>query len=97
MEPEELASALKRLADWAAEHAPEPEPLVRGLSPIQLVRSLHRSVLRMTCATTITNRDTQQSASSCVVGGVARPLRDLLARRPCTARIAVRLLTVTGN
>jgi hypothetical protein len=29
MEPEELASALKRLADWAAEHAPEPEPAVR--------------------------------------------------------------------
>jgi hypothetical protein len=29
MEPEELASALKRLADWAAEHAPEPEPVVR--------------------------------------------------------------------
>jgi cell division protease FtsH len=29
VEPEELASALKRLADWAAEHAPEPEPVVR--------------------------------------------------------------------
>ena len=31
MEPEELAGALKRLADWAAEHAPEPEPVVRRL------------------------------------------------------------------
>jgi hypothetical protein len=29
VEPEELAGALKRLADWAAEHAPEPEPAVR--------------------------------------------------------------------
>jgi hypothetical protein len=29
VEPEELASALKRLADWAAEHAPQPEPAVR--------------------------------------------------------------------
>jgi hypothetical protein len=31
VEPEELASALKRLADWAAEHAPKPEPVVRRL------------------------------------------------------------------
>jgi hypothetical protein len=31
MEPEELAGALKRLADWAAEHAPQPEPVVRRL------------------------------------------------------------------
>jgi hypothetical protein len=30
VEPEELAGALKRLADWAAEHAPAPEPAVRG-------------------------------------------------------------------
>jgi hypothetical protein len=29
MEPEELAGALKRLADWAEQHAPEPEPEVR--------------------------------------------------------------------
>ena len=29
VEPEELAGALKRLADWATEHAPEPEPEVR--------------------------------------------------------------------
>jgi hypothetical protein len=29
VEPEELAGALKKLADWAAEHAPEPEPVVR--------------------------------------------------------------------
>ena len=29
MEPEELAGALKRLAEWAEEHAPEPEPAVR--------------------------------------------------------------------
>jgi hypothetical protein len=29
VEPEELAGALKRLADWAVEHAPEPEPAVR--------------------------------------------------------------------
>jgi hypothetical protein len=29
VEPEELASALKRLAAWAEEHAPEPEPAVR--------------------------------------------------------------------
>ncbi len=29
MEPEELAGALKRLADWAQEHAPDPEPAVR--------------------------------------------------------------------
>jgi hypothetical protein len=31
VEPEELASALKRLADWAEEHAPEPEPALRRL------------------------------------------------------------------
>jgi len=29
MEAEELARALKRLADWAEQHAPEPEPAVR--------------------------------------------------------------------
>jgi cell division protease FtsH len=29
VEPEELAGALKRLADWAAEHAPPPEPEIR--------------------------------------------------------------------
>jgi hypothetical protein len=29
VEPEELAGAFKRLADWAAEHAPDPEPAVR--------------------------------------------------------------------
>ncbi len=29
MDPEELASALKRLADWAQEHSPELEPAVR--------------------------------------------------------------------
>jgi hypothetical protein len=29
VEPEELAGALKRLADWATEHAPAPEPAVR--------------------------------------------------------------------
>jgi hypothetical protein len=29
MEPEELARALRRLADWAERHAPEPEPPVR--------------------------------------------------------------------
>jgi hypothetical protein len=29
VEPEELAGAFKRLADWAEEHAPEPEPAVR--------------------------------------------------------------------
>ena len=29
MEPEELAGALKRLAEWAEDHAPEPEPAVR--------------------------------------------------------------------
>jgi cell division protease FtsH len=29
VEPEELAGALKRLADWAEKHAPEPEPEVR--------------------------------------------------------------------
>ena len=31
MEPEELAGALKRLADWAEKHAPGPEPAVRRL------------------------------------------------------------------
>jgi cell division protease FtsH len=29
VEPEELAGALKRLTEWAQEHAPEPEPPVR--------------------------------------------------------------------
>jgi hypothetical protein len=29
MEPEELAGALKRLPDWAAEHASEPEPALK--------------------------------------------------------------------
>jgi hypothetical protein len=29
VEPEELAGALRRLADWAERHAPEPEPPVR--------------------------------------------------------------------
>ena len=33
MEPEELAAALKRLADWAQEHAPQPEsPLLQRLT-----------------------------------------------------------------
>jgi hypothetical protein len=31
VEPEELAGALKRLTEWAQEHAPEPEPAVRRL------------------------------------------------------------------
>jgi hypothetical protein len=31
MDPEELATALKRLADWAEEHAAEPEPALRRL------------------------------------------------------------------
>jgi cell division protease FtsH len=31
MEPEELATALKRLADWAEEHAAQPEPALRRL------------------------------------------------------------------
>ena len=30
MDPEELASALRRLADWAERHAPEPEPELRS-------------------------------------------------------------------
>jgi hypothetical protein len=30
MEPHELADAIKRLTDWAEEHAPEPEPAVRA-------------------------------------------------------------------
>jgi hypothetical protein len=29
VEPDELASSLKRLADWAQEHAPDPEPAIR--------------------------------------------------------------------
>src|SRR4051794_28496000 len=29
MEPEELAGAIKRLTDWAEEHAPAPEPELR--------------------------------------------------------------------
>ena len=29
VDPEELAGALKELADWAAKHAPQPEPAVR--------------------------------------------------------------------
>ena len=31
MEPEELAGALKRLADWATEHAPQRESPMRRL------------------------------------------------------------------
>jgi cell division protease FtsH len=31
MDPEELAGALKQLSDWAAEHAPRPEPAVLRL------------------------------------------------------------------
>jgi cell division protease FtsH len=29
VEPEELADALKRLTEWAEEHAPDPEPAIR--------------------------------------------------------------------
>jgi hypothetical protein len=29
MEPEELARAIKRLTEWAQEHAPGPEPAIR--------------------------------------------------------------------
>jgi hypothetical protein len=30
MEPQELASAIQRLVDWAKEHAPDAEPPVRS-------------------------------------------------------------------
>ena len=41
MEPEELAGALKRLADWATEHAPQRESPMRRrrkLPPMRWLR-----------------------------------------------------------